>query len=332
LHPDVERPTRIDGELKHETPTETVVRVDGSEARTCTGENPCTINIGPFPGAAHQVVALEVTAKTSNGEVYKDQVQWPLIRCTGQPGFVPPTQIPDSGATQTAPNLYQLTDSRVMDAAQQALLEYANFLGVPLEDIDTGDEMVAAVAQYVDAHMTWKSDADHNPHCLNTVHGLGYAPGWDFPIPANYTIRYTGSPGCNCPTDYCGDCEDHAILRAALLRALGFRAECIWNVINDPVTHEYNMVVYEGAFRLMDYGPIASWANVTYFDAAHRSFYGYNEAFGPRGVGSANHDFLATNAFNYRLHRDLQSDARLKKKLECQRSPIHWTYYKWRCP
>jgi hypothetical protein len=225
-----------------------------------------------------------------------------------------PTGIPNSLGTQTAPNLYQLSDPIVLQTAYEAVMEYVNDChtnpashtnevnnpaSIAFGDVLTDpDAMIAAIAWFVDQNMRWTSD-DTNRPVLNNTFSLNYNPGWDFPIPANYTIRYTGDAAFGGPAArFHGDCEDHAILRAALLRALGFNPAYIWNVMDNPVSHEYNIVVYQGRFRLMDYGPITRWLQTHTWDA-HRSHYGYCEAFGSRDTGTSQHNDLVNHANNY---------------------------------
>ena len=135
------------------------------------------------------------------------------------------------------------------------------------------DILVAAVAWYVDAYMSWVNDAA-NTYVLNTIHNLNYAPGGEG-MPAYYIIHYTDPsryPNMINQLDnqnhnwalaygdgklYHGDCEDHAILRHSLLRALGFDRNFIWN--GRQPGHEYNIVLYKGTYRIMDYGPIYSY-------------------------------------------------------------------------
>lgn len=327
IHPDATTPVVVQGQLVNAQPKDTHVRVNNIELKHCEGENPCETAAQAYPTSGNSSIKLEVQTVAQNGKSYGANRLWPIINCTNHWTYQAPAQIPSSQATQTGPNLYQLSDPVVSQAAQDAIVEFANNHGMSITDIDTADELVAAVAEYVANHMSWESDGDHNPHCINTVHQLNYQPGWDFPIPANYTIRYTGDPRCNCPTDYCGDCEDHAILRAALLRALGFSPSCIWDTIDNPVTHEYNVVVYEGAFRLMDYGPITSWLNAHTW-SSHKSYYGWNENHGPRGTSAANHTDLTTNAVNYRLHSNVVAGT----PKDCQSNPDFYNYYKNTCP
>ena len=232
----------------------------------------------------------------------------------GHMDYKNPTQIPNSTATQTAPNLYHLSDPIVLQTAYEAVMEYVNDChanpslhinevsnpaSIGFSDVLTDpDAMIAAVAWFVDQNMRWTSDGNNKP-ALNNTFGLNYNPGWDFPIPANYTIRYTGDAAFGGPAArFHGDCEDHAILRAALLRALGFNPAYIWNVIDNPISHEYNIVVYRGRFRLMDYGSITRWLQTHTWDS-HRSYYGYCEAYGTRGAGASQHNDLVNHANNY---------------------------------
>jgi hypothetical protein len=139
----------------------------------------------------------------------------------------------------------------------------------------TPDFAVAAVAWYVDHTMGYTHDAPSGPndYVLNTYHGLGYALK-DSEIPAYFTARYTNpylpanagliaalkaknpdwAKVYNRGFSYHGDCEDYAIFRHALLRALGFDRRFIWNV--ESPSHVHNVVLYNGALRIMDYGPI----------------------------------------------------------------------------
>ncbi len=200
---------------------------------------------------------------------------------------------------QTGANLYRLDQAIVLTHAQNAVMEYAQNQGLTVAQVTaTADNLVAAVAFYVDRHMSWRSDADNQP--VFAANGFsGYSPGWDFPQPADLTLTISGDLTNGAANDdFQGDCEDHAILRAALLRALCFAPWAIWDVIDDPVTHEYNVVLYQGAYRLMDYGLITRWLATHTWDS-HQSYYGWNEANGPRGAVAANHTFLVTNTDNY---------------------------------
>ena len=163
---------------------------------------------------------------------------------------------------------------------------------------NTSDKVVEAVAYYVDRHMTWRDDAVNQ--VVFFINGWGsYSPGWDFPQPADLTLTISGNLSNASPTDdYQGDCEDHAILRAALLRSLGFAPWAIWDVLCESLAHEYNVVLYEGAYRIMDYGRIGSWLD-TYTGSNHKSYYGWNEEFGPRNFSFMNHAYLVAGTNNF---------------------------------
>jgi hypothetical protein len=136
------------------------------------------------------------------------------------------------------------------------------------------DVLVTAVANYVDSNMSWVND-EVNTYVLNTIHNLNYGPGGEG-MPAYYIVHYT-DPGLhpnlvqtltnhnadwgnwyNDGRRFHGDCEDHAILRHALLRALGFDPRYIWNARSPG--HEFNVVLYRGSYRIMDYGRIDGYA------------------------------------------------------------------------
>lgn len=165
--------------------------------------------------------------------------------------------------------LYSLRDEDERNVvrmyARQALLEYADALNVDPDAFyaDTAperpDRYVEAVAWYVDRHMEYVSDGT-----------FGGAQS------AYETLTDTAHRG---PGDFNGDCEDHAILRAALLRALKFGRDCVFcadhhNSVDQGQAaecygdkkgggHTFNLVVYKGKYRIMDYGPIQAryWAN-----------------------------------------------------------------------
>jgi hypothetical protein len=65
-----------------------------------------------------------------------------------------------------------------------------------------------------------------------------------------------------CPNDYCSDCEDHAILREALMRHFGVSKDCAYcadhydNYLGGG--HTFNIVLYRNKWRIMDYGPLGS--------------------------------------------------------------------------
>jgi hypothetical protein len=160
----------------------------------------------------------------------------------------------------------------------------------------TPDFSVAAVAWYVDRNMGYTFD-DSNEFVLNTFHQLAYPLGGSY-IPAYYTIRYTNpflpansgmiaalkaqDPGWakryGDGKSFHGDCEDYAVLRHALLRALGFDRRFIWNA-KSP-SHEHNVVLYNGALRIMDYGPIQKYLCCT-SSINSMPFQSWNTDYGP---------------------------------------------------
>lgn len=176
------------------------------------------------------------------------------------------------------------------------------------------DILVAAVAFYVNGYMKWVSD-DINSYVLNTIHGLGYFSGAE-QMPAYYTVHYTNPSlhpnlitqlnahnpdwgmAYNSGKLYHGDCEDFAILRHALLRSLGFNRNFIWNA-REP-GHEFNIVLYKGAYRIMDYGPIYNYL----CNPGHQGLNAvWNQRYGPRL--SANTKTWLHDHVLYRRYPDL---------------------------
>jgi len=101
---------------------------------------------------------------------------------------------------------FSLGDPLIYETAIQALQEY----GITNSGASS-DDYIEAVASYVDNHMEWVKDGG----------------AWDDKQSARRTINESGSRECGA--DYCGDCEDHAILRAALLRSLGVSWKCVYS-------------------------------------------------------------------------------------------------------
>lgn len=168
----------------------------------------------------------------------------------------------DAGSADDA-GLYSLSSTVVSAAAQRALADYADSIGQdPLTyytGLEQGDRYVTAVAWYVDQNMTWVEDGGD----------------WDGAQSARRTISSSGS---RCSMLFCGDCEDHSILRAALLRTLGFAWNCIFSADHHnednqgqrlvcPTLskkegsggHTYNVVYFRGKYRLLDYGVMGSY-------------------------------------------------------------------------
>jgi hypothetical protein len=180
---------------------------------------------------------------------------------------------PGNASSSAVFNLKTSADrATLMTFANNALHEYyhSDTWGTPNPDFDTfysgptkGDRYVEAVAWWVNEHMEWVEDGGD----------------WDGKQKALRTLLESGHRGGG---DFNGDCEDHAILRAALLRVLGFKYTCIFcadhhNSVDQGQReeagstgkkknsggHTYNVVVYQGKYRILDYGPmqVRNWSN-----------------------------------------------------------------------
>jgi hypothetical protein len=178
---------------------------------------------------------------------------------------------------------YFCLDSGVVhDTAMLALYEYANclkdpvcrttlYVYDPLMDFNTvtvddlegsTDYIMEAVAYYVAEHTQYMYDDDDcEDRGICDRHGA---------INAVDMIQRTGSRSGTlgnetfvdtCPKDYCGDCEDHAILREALMRSLGVSWRCAFCAdCNEPGHgHVFNPVYYRNKWRIMDYGPLGRY-------------------------------------------------------------------------
>ncbi len=164
---------------------------------------------------------------------------------------------PGSGSNSNLFSLTSVSNRNVIRTfATIALFEYAQYLNKDFDTFYSGaekaDRYVEAVARYVDQHMDYVSDGG----------SFGGAQS------AYRTITATGHRSSN---DFAGDCEDHAILRAALLRSLGFYKKSIFCADHhnsydqgqneecyggkkDSGGHAFNIVIYKGKYRIMDYG------------------------------------------------------------------------------
>jgi len=305
IHPDADKIITFDASRGNVngTITQMQIKVGGTTVATTPGET-ATYTGGPYAPFSNSKLFFSATATKAGGSTVSSLEKWVHIaNPKGIYAYAPPSGsfngYPASTAEQTGANLYRLDKAIVRTHAMNAVMEYANAQGMTVAEVlATADNMVAAVAWYVDAHMSWRDDATNQTVFANNGYG-NYSPGWDFPQPADLTLTISGNlTNATANDDFQGDCEDHAILRAALLRALGFAPWSIWDVIDNPVSHEYNIVLYEGAFRLMDYGTIDRWLQTHTWDA-HRSYYGWNEDNGPRSANTSNNNFLKNNTNNY---------------------------------
>ncbi len=304
IHPDADKSITFDasrGSVSG-TITEMKVKVGGTIVGSCPGEN-CSHTGGPYGPFSNSKLHFSAIAIKSSGS-NSIKTKWVYVaNAKGVYTYTAPngsnSGYPASTAEQTGANLYRLDKFIVTTHAMNAVMEYANNQMITVAEVlSTADNMVAAVAWYVDEHMSWRSDAINRTVFADNGYS-SYNPGWDFPQPADLTLTISGNlTNTNPGDDFKGDCEDHAILRAALLRALGFAPWAIWDAIDNPISHEYNIVLYEGAFRLMDYGTIDTWLDSHTWNA-HRSYYGWNEDHGPRYVNPLQHDYLVTYTDNY---------------------------------
>jgi hypothetical protein len=112
-----------------------------------------------------------------------------------------------------------------------------------------------AVAYYVNKHMQYMYDTNGAQSASYTVTESRFRSG-EIPGPGDTRIPVGQCPP---PKVYCGDCEDHAILREALMRYLGVSADCAYcadhfnNKVGDG-GHTFNLVLYRNKWRIMDYG------------------------------------------------------------------------------
>ncbi len=140
--------------------------------------------------------------------------------------------------------------------ADTALETYAKHEGVDYSKFYSGpkkpDRYVEAIAWYVDENMEYAYD------------GVGGGATPTFEI-----LRRRNPKGGSL---FRGDCEEFAVLRAALLRSLGFHQDCIFCADHHEsvdqgqdkecygakkgLGHTFNIVVYKGKYRIMDYGPM----------------------------------------------------------------------------
>ena len=277
----------------------------------------------PFPERANERLTFRAVAIRTDGSEVESESPWvyvadpiqvldtPTVAAAG-PGALPvvPFRLPDGDlegwpagvSQQTGPNLYRLDQDAVTWAAQNLILEYSNEANLPVATAPpTCDGLVEEVAAYACRHVDFKDDVTMRYLYQNHLPGVGdrfsryEAANPDppeipdeFAQPADLMIERGGETA-----DYQGDCEDQAILRAALLRRLGFSPWAIWHArcpeyflagAGEWTSHEYNIVLYEGAFRVMDNCKIDVLLDApsdTEKDK-YKSAFGWNETHGPR--------------------------------------------------
>jgi hypothetical protein len=199
---------------------------------------------------------------------------------------------------------FSFDSPEVETTAIEALMEYADCLENPdcrgrlptkifMEDYSSvgvldllgiPDAIMEAVAYYVDAHMQYMYDGSDgwSQSAAYTISESRYRSG-EIPGPDETRI-----PVGSCPNDYCGDCEDHAILREALMRYLGISADCAYcaDHFNDKWGdggHTFNLVLYRNKWRIMDYGPLGSGFNTDW--GPHNLFGALTDTAGAHGKG-----------------------------------------------
>ena len=190
---------------------------------------------------------------------------------------------PGSGA---AARFFSLGSSYVASHGQYALNHYLNFIngrdgtshGLSYFSKElvgrqlASDRIILAVARYVDDNMTYMFDDDDwgQASAEATIRRSGSRRGW---LGGTKEKDKTSENRVACPSLFCGDCEDHAYLRFGLLRALGLGRRCVWcadhhNTHDQGQSscpdrakkgvsggHAYNLVYYQGKYRILDYGP-----------------------------------------------------------------------------
>lgn len=213
---------------------------------------------------------------------------------------------------------FSFDNQEVKDAALDALYEYLNCLRgdscrsmlpshvffedygeVTIHDlVGNPDIVMEAVGYYVGQHMFYIKDRDKYPGVQS----------------AAWTVVHSRNRS-NCPPGYlyCGDCEDHAILRESLMRLLGVSKECAF--CGDYYKgywgkgHTFNLVFYRGKWRFMDYGNLGTY--FTYQWKSHKVMNLWNDYYGEYwcpdwkdNLGDGNYDegcsrFHPRHAWNY---------------------------------
>jgi len=214
----------------------------------------------------------------------------------------------DFGSAENA-GYFSLGSGVVLYTARLALQEYANclrnpdcratlhvtdpfmdFATVTVADLaQNTDYIMEAVAYYVDKHTAYMDDS--NCDICDPGGGASLGPGGA--IDAEDLIQRSGGRSGimssyqhvdTCPNDYCGDCEDHAILREALMRSLGISWRCAFCADHYDdyfgAGHTFNLVYYRNKWRIMDYGPLGSYFTVSWYWSAHNPHNIWNDRVG----------------------------------------------------
>jgi hypothetical protein len=127
---------------------------------------------------------------------------------------------------------------------------------------------------------------------------MGYASDNQWSPPAATIIR-RGNIGCGYTM--CGDCDSHSLVRASLLRSLGVSPECIYNADSDwcqgSSLHAFNIVRYNGAYRIMDYGLLGNYF-VQRWDC-HHTLNVWNDYFGAQNYEPHITNMPSLKTYNY---------------------------------
>jgi len=215
---------------------------------------------------------------------------------------------PEFGSAENA-DYFSLQSSVVLNTARLALQEYANCLRDPdcratlrvtdplmdfsmvtAVDLEQNtDYIMEAVAYYVDQRTT--SMDDGNCGICDPGGGVSWDPGGA--IDAEDMIELSGRRSGflignqfvdTCPNDYCGDCEDYAILREALMRRLGVSWRCAFCADHYASYfgggHTFNLVYYRNKWRIMDYGPLGTYFSVSQYWSSHEPHNVWNDRMG----------------------------------------------------
>jgi len=207
----------------------------------------------------------------------------------------------DFGNAEDA-DYFCLDSNVILYAARLALQEYANCLRNPdcrvtlhvtdpLMDFSTvtatdlarnTDYIMEAVAYYVDQHTSYMDDDDSDicdPSGVINAEDMIQRSGGRSGMLSGYQHIDT------CPNDYCGDCEDYAILREALMRSLGVSWRCAFCADHysgyfGRGGHTFNLVYYRNKWRIMDYGPLGSYFSINQHWTAHNPHNVWNDKVG----------------------------------------------------
>lgn len=160
---------------------------------------------------------------------------------------------------------FSFDEEIVFEKAEEALEEYTNCLmnddcrnslaryifmedysSVINADLESSDAVMEAVGYYVDEHMDYLIDDKYSYET------------WHASQSAYRTLHDSWTRGCD--NDYCGDCEDYAILRETLMRVKGVSDSCAYLADHYKTRygkgHTFNIVLYRNKWRLMDYGTL----------------------------------------------------------------------------